>query len=281
MDNLCKKRIAIFLLVSFGISWLFGFLSFLVDETANPGLSTLLSYLCMFGPALGNIVARILTKEGWQNSMLKVQWRGNVKYYACAIFIPILSGLLCSILSAFYFTGTVSLSVSLFYFLLSILFLLSSAIVGATICFGEEFGWRGYLYPKLEEIFGMGKALILCNVIWAFWHLPALLSGLNFGRDIFLFPLSNLLLMCLFCIPMGTMLTLLTKRTDSIYPAVLFHSVNNTVSSGLILFFVTEKEYEHMPVIGNFLITLIPLAIIFVICVILLYKKQKTVQINP
>lgn len=278
MDNLCKKRIWIFLLVSFGFSWLFGFLSFLVDETTNPGLATLLSYLSMFGPALGNLIARIATNEGWKNSMLKVQWRGHVNYYACAVFIPILSSLLCSVLSSFYFTRTVTLSVSLFHFILNILFLLSSAIVGAAICFGEEFGWRGYLYPQLEKIFGMGKAFILCNVIWAFWHLPALLSGLNFGRDILLFPLSNLLLMCLFCIPMGTMLTLLTKRTGSIYPAVLFHSVNNTVSSGIILFFVTEKEYEHMPVMGNFLITLIPLTVIFVCCIISLYRTQKPVE---
>lgn len=278
MDNLSKKRIFIFLLTSFGFSWLFGFLSFLVDETTNPGLATLLSYLCMFGPALGNITARILTKEGWKNSMLQVQWNGHVKYYACGVFVPILTGLLCSIICAWYFTGNVTLSDSFFNFILNILFLLSSAIVGAPICFGEEFGWRGYLYPKLEEIFGIGKSLILCNIIWAFWHFPALLSGLNFGRNIFLFPLSNLLLMCLFCIPMGTLLTLLTKKTGSIYPAALLHSVNNTVSSGLIMFFVTEQEYERMPVLGNFFITLIPLTIIFVICIILLYKSQKTGQ---
>ena len=37
---------------------------------------------------------------------------------------------------------------------------------------GEEFGWRGFLYPIIKSSYGwMGSALIV-GVIWAIWHAP-------------------------------------------------------------------------------------------------------------
>ncbi len=36
----------------------------------------------------------------------------------------------------------------------------------------EEFGWRAYALPLLENRFGIWKANFLLGIIWAFWHLP-------------------------------------------------------------------------------------------------------------
>lgn len=49
--------------------------------------------------------------------------------------------------------------------------------------FGEEFGWRGYMLPRMMRSLGARKALLLHGVIWWAWHLPTLVGmALNGGH---------------------------------------------------------------------------------------------------
>lgn len=46
--------------------------------------------------------------------------------------------------------------------------------------FGEEFGWRGYLLPRLLLKHSIRKTLIIQSFIWWLWHLPFLVfTGIN------------------------------------------------------------------------------------------------------
>ena len=43
------------------------------------------------------------------------------------------------------------------------------------VYFGEEYGWRFFLQPRLQKKFGKIKGVILLGVIWGIWHLPLVL----------------------------------------------------------------------------------------------------------
>lgn len=50
---------------------------------------------------------------------------------------------------------------------------------------GEEFGWRGFLFPRLLSRYGDIPAGLIIGLIWGVWHLPADFVGLKASGDLF------------------------------------------------------------------------------------------------
>ena len=69
-----SRRIIIFLAFAFGIAWITGLVIYLTGGLTNspqivPGISlalVLLATAYMWAPALGNILTRLITREGWK-----------------------------------------------------------------------------------------------------------------------------------------------------------------------------------------------------------------------
>lgn len=82
----------------------------------------------------------------------------------------------------------------------------------STAAFGEEAGWRGYMYPKLEEKFGDMGACLIGGTVWAVWHFPMIAQGHTFGLDYPGAPYLGFLAFIPYCIGVGSIQWYLTKN---------------------------------------------------------------------
>ncbi|MGW4468971.1 CPBP family intramembrane glutamic endopeptidase [Nonomuraea sp. NPDC004354] len=104
---------------------------------------------------------------------------------------------------------------------------LVAPIVNIIPMVGEEWGWRGWLLPKLVESRGVFGGLVLSGVIWGLWHAPATGLGYNYPA---VGPWAALLFVG-FCVPAGMLFGWLRLRTGSIWPAVIGHAALNPAAS--------------------------------------------------
>lgn len=108
--------------------------------------------------------------------------------------------------------------------------------------------------PKLEELFGTGRAILIGGIIWGVWHFPINMAGHNFGTGYWGEPWTGFLAFTLFTIFMNAILTYLTKKTGSVWPAAFAHAVNNGMGSILLLYFNEDKLtgiWTQTPVSGT------------------------------
>lgn len=240
--------------------------------------------LAMLAPAVAHLLTRLFTKEGFKNTYLGFQLKGNVRYYVASVVVKLAEatvvmfliwGILMKDISfgdAFTMTDW-QLRAGTF------LLQLAASIILFFPAFGEEWGWRGYMMPKLMELMPKPLAILVGGIIWGLWHAPLTISGHNFGTEYKLYPWLGILLMCLFCVLMNAFLTLLTERTKSIYPASFCHMINNNLSVGIMLtIFAAPAALEQMADASKvtlFLIMLPTSAIIGIISMVLLMRKKK------
>lgn len=104
-----------------------------------------------------------------------------------------------------------------------------NAIVGAAIvsvmAFFEEIGWRAWLLPRLVPRFGARGAVIATSVIWALWHVPYALSGIQHLEGISPAKASSVLPIGIFA--SGLIIGWLWLKTESLLVVSLAHGCLN------------------------------------------------------
>jgi len=105
-----------------------------------------------------------------------------------------------------------------------------SPVANSIFAFGEEWGWRGWLLPKLVRERGLWPGLILTGAIWGLWHAPLTLRGYNYPD---LGPFAAPLFVG-FCVIFGVLIGWLRLWTGSVWPAVVAHAALNG-SAGIIV----------------------------------------------
>jgi len=117
--------------------------------------------------------------------------------------------------------------------------LLLAPLLNGVATFGEEWGWRGYLLPRLLPL-GQWPALLISGVIWGLWHAPVILLGYNYPQH----PRLGLLLMVGFCIIWGVIFGWTRLATGSVWPAVIGHAGLNGMGAATALFAAAGQPYD-------------------------------------
>lgn len=245
---------------------------FLFESFYQPIMGTFMDKPLLSGivASLGIIALIMLNlKKKWKSGLVsaKLSFGKNLRYY---IIIPlILSVILILSYFLYYYLG---LGVPGTEFNLSIFFAtwIPSIILFIFILwpsyFGEEYGWRGYLQDRLFPLLGGYKGVLVLGIIWGLWHSPIIAFGHNFPG----YPVLGNVLMTIFCIVFGIILSYAVLKTGSIWIAVILHLINN--KTGPIASSYIAGSDNPLLSFGVLVVLLLPFALILL--------KSKVWKIN-
>ncbi len=252
------RPLAVFLAVAFGVSWALGGLLAILGRDAHIAVRTAIMIAYMFGPALGAVVAQRVAGER-PLAPLKVGLRPN-RWWLYAWLVPLavqplilgVSLLLPGVhwapdMSGFFERLAEALPKeqieearaqmsamppALYWAMLLGQPLVAGLSINALAAFGEELGWRGWLFRHFARL-GFWRRALVVGGLWGLWHAPVILQGHNYPQH----PVLGVVLMTLFCVLAAPLLDLARARGGSVWAASIMHGTINA-AGGLSLLFV-------------------------------------------
>lgn len=226
-----------FFALTFAWSWACWALSPVVRPELSR-LATLLMFAGSFGPSLAAIVVVASTRpagglRAWLSRCL--QWRIGWGWCAFALLLPLAVMLLAAGLHI-ALGGTIGTSPASGHLLMTVVNLPLVLLLGGPL--GEEFGWRGFALPFLQDRLGWRTASLVLGLVWAVWHLPLFYIDGTAQAHI---PLALFLLSV---VAMSVVFAWLVHRTaGSVVAALLFHTAINFWPS-VVPVLPTEGSYR-------------------------------------
>lgn len=240
------KQLVIFILISFLLGWGIEMAASILVQDGAVIAFQILCMILMYVPFLAVLLSRVSVRTmGW-----KPRIRKNIRYILLAWLAP---AILTAIGTALYFMvfptyfdlSGASLGAETLrqleaqgisysdYILICVLGCLTYApFLNMFLALGEEVGWRGFLYPRLQAKFGRRKGWLLGGIIWGAWHWPLIcLAGYEYGTDYAGFPVAGMLCFCLFTVVIGILCDWLYERSGSIWLPSLFHGAINAAGT--------------------------------------------------
>ena len=266
------KRIIIFLVLVFAITFgiEFGVIYPLVEQYGYGTNATVTLAVAgvMFIPALCVVLTRLITGEGFRNSWIHPHFKGNIKYYLFAWLAPSVLSTIGAVVYYLCFpeqfdpnSGYIMKTMSevggelpanmpplkVLIIGQTITAVLFGPILNFITCFGEEWGWRGYLLPKMAAKIPRIPMLLITGTIWGLWHAPIIAMGHNYGTDYWGYPVVGIAVMCIFCIALGTIFSYLCIKTQSCIPGIIAHGAINSFAGAGLFFAATNDNTLLVP----------------------------------
>ncbi len=244
-----KKSVVRYLLFTFLIAWIIQIAAAVLYWKGQVPIGQLVIMLSMFVPMLSVYLSgNSLRGMGWKPVV-----KGNLKTILTAWFLPALLTFLGALIYFLVFPGHFDLSGQFLietgsnaleqlnaqgitypmYVLINVAACLTYApLLNMFPSVGEEAGWRGFLYPKLKEMYGRKKGLLLGGAIWGAWHwLLIWLIGYEYGTDYPGFPITGMLLFCVITISIGILHDVIYEKSRCIWIPALLHGALNAAAT--------------------------------------------------
>src|SRR5215212_1757287 len=186
------KEVILFVVLAYGLAWawsgffLLPYFGELLTQSTTPTdmlrwLGAVTTLPTMLTPMIAALIIRIfVSKEGVKGSLGLLR---SPKYYLAALVIPAVFTTAVVLIVQSLGLGEFRWSEATWFVYLMLIVI---ALPVTLFTFGEEYGWRGYLLPRLLPL-GEIRASVLLGMIWGVWHLPLIMAGLNYpGVNIWL-----------------------------------------------------------------------------------------------
>jgi len=214
------KAIAAYLAIVYALSIA---LSLLIGLTGGHASSFVgLSLLTMFMPA----IAVLMVNSLWREPPYIAPRMPAVRYLLIALFfIPtVMHAVMLTVMATLGggIRWSSAASVGAPHIAVNALFGLA---VVSVLAFFEEIGWRAWLLPRLADRLTPRVAVVIMSILWALWHVPFQLSGIQYIPGVEAFKLALI-------VPIGTMggglvIGWLWLRTRNVWLASIAHGAMN------------------------------------------------------
>jgi uncharacterized protein len=246
-----RKSLIWFLLISFSLAWILFLLPLTTGAPGTP-LRQNVTLACwtaaMWAPGIAAlVVTRFVLKRPLKS--LGLGHLGEKRAYLWAWLLPIGLAIAAGVFSYLFSPNKLDLTFPAFRMAMAAVpggqALPAALIVAAQIAIsftlapllntlfalGEELGWRGFLLPSLLPL-GQWRAILISGIIWGIWHAPAIAQGHNYPSQ----PVLGILMMIVFTVLLGAILSWLYLRTGSPWAPALGHGTINAVAGLPVLF---------------------------------------------
>ncbi len=266
------KGIALFLLICLPVTWILMGIGFKANEGGNVKLYNSMINIGVFMPAVAGITACLVRKEGIGSLRLLPRLKDNGILYLVTIFGGSLLAISSELLNLVFLPDVEKLALNAMPdVIFTILLYTVLGVVGLFTLMGEEIGWMGYLYPKMEKVFGISLSLVLMGVVRGLWHIVMIIAISPEVKDV----IEGVVSLSISNILLGSVLVYFTKKSGSIIPACIIHSMTNAVPTALMAYIVINPVAYELHNTQIQLVGYIPAIIVGGICYVLLLRMKK------
>jgi len=240
------KKSAIFLLLTFIVSWTIAFCTFSCGVKLYTVPWLIMAVIFMFTPMISAIITQ---KFIFHESIMKplgVSFRMN-RWFIVALLLPVVLAIGATLVSVLFPGVSITLDpteANVFSFFenipsdqrvtdisfipvhpfILILFVgpLAALAINGIAGFGEELGWRGLLLRESASL-GFWKSSLIIGTIWGLWHLPFITNGYNYPGH----PIAGVFMMTLWTILFSPIIAYVCIRSNSVIAAAIMHGAIN------------------------------------------------------